>query len=221
MRTLLLHLEGQGARVKRTRKGVRVLFPNGMTLGMHWTESDHRAVLNSRAVVRRAGFTWPFDHQPRRVHAMAGTPLSPERQLDLAAAIELAGEGPTSIVDIATHAGVSPPTARKAMIKEGFEQINRTTWVRHGAEPEQSEAERYPEIAAARDAIIASSPVDVASFTPDPDDSLEIPKVVVRSTRPPTDPRDDSWLIVPPAELLAMARQMGLQIEVRVWRDPS
>lgn len=54
-------LEAQGAECKRTTKGYQILLPDGNIAGMHLTESDHRAMSNTRARVRRSGLTWPED----------------------------------------------------------------------------------------------------------------------------------------------------------------
>ena len=54
-------LEQQGARIVRTKKGYQILAPNGDIIGMHLTESDHRAMSNTRGRVRRSGLEWPLD----------------------------------------------------------------------------------------------------------------------------------------------------------------
>ena len=61
MRIVLASLESQGANVAPTNKGWMIKFPNGESMTMHRSESDHRAEMNIRSRVRRAGLTWPFD----------------------------------------------------------------------------------------------------------------------------------------------------------------
>lgn len=61
IRVVLTSLEAQGATVSPTNKGYMVRFPNGDSMTMHRSESDHRAEMNIRARVKRAGLEWPFD----------------------------------------------------------------------------------------------------------------------------------------------------------------
>lgn len=68
VRELLASLEEQGCTIIPTRKGWRVLFPNGTgTTMLHRSYSDHRSYNNLRADIRRGGLHWPFDGpNPRR-----------------------------------------------------------------------------------------------------------------------------------------------------------
>lgn len=52
--------ERQGWKVKPTRKGEMLLAPDGVTsVQWHHTPSDHRALDNMVAKMRRAGFEYP------------------------------------------------------------------------------------------------------------------------------------------------------------------
>ena len=64
-RAVLASLEIQGCKVKETRQGWMIHFPNGESMTIHGTESDHRAEKNTRARVIRAGLRWPFDGRQR------------------------------------------------------------------------------------------------------------------------------------------------------------
>jgi len=61
IRKILTGLEQQGARVKPTRDGWQILCPSGDIVTMHGTESDHRAMRNTRSRIKRAGLQWPLD----------------------------------------------------------------------------------------------------------------------------------------------------------------
>ncbi len=61
IKIVITDLEKQGARVRETRSGFMVFFPDGSSMTMHGTESDHRAEKNTRSRVLRAGLTWVFD----------------------------------------------------------------------------------------------------------------------------------------------------------------
>lgn len=63
--TVLRSLEEQGAALVAVKKGTLVRFPDGSTAMFHTSNSDHRATLNQRALVLRAGFQWPFDSQTK------------------------------------------------------------------------------------------------------------------------------------------------------------
>lgn len=64
--TLIKHLEAQGATVKKIKKGIMIYGPPP-TLGTHTihnTPSDHRALANDVAALRRIGLTHPLDKKP-------------------------------------------------------------------------------------------------------------------------------------------------------------
>jgi 5-enolpyruvylshikimate-3-phosphate synthase len=61
LRIVIADMEKQGAKVKETKMGFMVRFPDGSSMTVHKTESDHRALKNTRARVLRAGLTWPLD----------------------------------------------------------------------------------------------------------------------------------------------------------------
>jgi hypothetical protein len=49
----------QGARVRRMRSGYFVYLPDGSSASVHLSTSDWRGIKNFRAIVERAGMTWP------------------------------------------------------------------------------------------------------------------------------------------------------------------
>lgn len=65
IRAIMASLDGQGCVVQEKQRGWFVKFPNGDTMTVHKTESDHRAEKNTRARVLRAGLKWPFDAESR------------------------------------------------------------------------------------------------------------------------------------------------------------
>lgn len=66
VRVILVSLERQGAVVERRKSGWLLKLPNGSTLTIHGTLSDHRAEMNMRSRVLRAGMEWPFDGKNRK-----------------------------------------------------------------------------------------------------------------------------------------------------------
>lgn len=66
IKRLVADLEKQGARVRKTKKGWLIHFPNGESMIFHTTPSDSvRGIRNQRASVKRGGLLWPFDRKPR------------------------------------------------------------------------------------------------------------------------------------------------------------
>lgn len=60
MEKLAKALEDQGCRVRVTKSGWFVYFPDGVsTMNIHKTISDTKAVMAMRATVTRAGLEWP------------------------------------------------------------------------------------------------------------------------------------------------------------------
>lgn len=58
---LLKSLERQGCRVRRAKRTETALVfpPQGPPISIHMTPSDWRTVMNTRALVLRAGLDWP------------------------------------------------------------------------------------------------------------------------------------------------------------------
>lgn len=201
---MLKSLEEQGARLSKTKKGTRIMFPDGTSMGIHWTQSDSRSTMNMRSRVRRAGLVWPFDDNSGEGKTKVGLRLSKDSIDKLEDVIVGLGAGPTTVTEAARLGGVSEPTARKYMIQRGFVQEKRGVWTHHTTLEETTE---YPEITQARQLPKPAAPV-AAPVAPQP------PKVGDREFVDDV----DSWTVPVPADLQAMADQMGLQIEVRVWR---
>jgi len=61
LKIIITSLREQGAVVEPKTNGYFVKFPNGDTTILHTSDSDHRAEMNTRSRVKRAGLEWPFD----------------------------------------------------------------------------------------------------------------------------------------------------------------
>lgn len=63
LKIIIMSLEKQGCVVREVKGGwlVRPPSKDAEQFTIHGTESDHRAELNTRARVKRARLTWPFD----------------------------------------------------------------------------------------------------------------------------------------------------------------
>ena len=222
-RTLLDHLEKQGATLKKRRDGITVLFPTGGTCGLHWTISDHRAVQNLRADIKRNGMTWPWDGlKEKETVAKKSTDwgLSPEMKIRLAYALR---EMPDTfrLVELEKQAGVSNPTARKAVAEFGllltekpFVYRKPGPQVEEMAEPDVEYPERsYPEIERAKTTTAARIAVISTSTSTNPVKQIEF-----------IDERD-SWTVDLTKLGTKYVNQLGdifdaagLEFEIRVWR---
>lgn len=157
--------------------------------------------------------------------------------------VKAAAPGPTSAAAIAAEAGVSGPTARRALVDYGFVQERRGIWML----PDTSRVDAYPEIARAEAREVAAAaevepvavaepaaavaePVVVAEAEPavvepavvEAEPAVVVPAVAEPDARPHEFIDDvGSWCIPVPADLQTMADFMGLRIEVRVWRDAA
>lgn len=61
LKLVLVGLERQGCTIKKTHAGFMIQCPDGSAVTVHGTESDYRAMQNTRSRIRRAGLTWPLD----------------------------------------------------------------------------------------------------------------------------------------------------------------
>lgn len=56
IRALILAALKTGARYRMTKNGIIIYTETGLTVGTHFTVSDHRGAKNLQAQMRRAGF---------------------------------------------------------------------------------------------------------------------------------------------------------------------
>ena len=228
-RTLLAHLEKQGATLKKRRDGITVLFPTGGTCGLHWTISDHRAVRNLRADIKRNGMTWPWDGQKEK-EIMARTSkdwgLSPAMKARLEAALKKLPDT-FRMVELEKAAGVSSPTAYKAIAEFGLlfteqKYVYRKPGpqVEEEAKPAEPDVE-YPEISRAMLKVAQNSLTEAQAIA-----RLKIPGTVIEMPKPIEfiDERD-SWTVDLTkigtkyvSQLGDIFDAAGLDFEIRVWR---
>jgi len=209
MRVVLDSLRSQGVPLVKTKDGYRVLFPNGATTAIHRTPSDHRSTANLRGAIRRAGFSWPFDHKRKEPSMATRYTKAEHKKFD--ATVKLLAPGPVVASALAAELEVSIPTAKAVLGRMGFVPESRGVW-QVPAEP----VDAYPEIArmeareAARAELVVVEPEPVVEPVVEPERPAE---------RAFADDFD-SWTLPVPKKLQAKADEMGLHIEVRVWRQP-
>lgn len=61
LKIVMMGLEKQGCSIRDTKSGYMILLPEGGSVTFHKSTSDHRAVLNMRSRIKRAGLDWPLD----------------------------------------------------------------------------------------------------------------------------------------------------------------
>lgn len=124
---LVKHLEAQGATVKKTKKGIMIYGPPPTrgTHTIHNTPSDHRALANDMAALRRIGLTHPLDKKPLTVVVGDGYPsyiLNPvTNRVMMQAREELFKRGwPLEATTNMLSGRMASPTAEKAMYRLGY-----------------------------------------------------------------------------------------------------
>lgn len=156
---LLDSLREQGCNVRHMKKGYRVEFPNGGSTMIHLTNSDSRGTLNTRAEIKRAGLTYPFDEpqHEKRTEKMAGRQLTEEQDAALRAVlarIKTEGRFFGSVADMAEEAGVSEHTLNRRLHNLGWTTEGRgpsLVWYAPGAAPvKPMSVVEYPEIERAK-----------------------------------------------------------------------
>lgn len=125
--TLIKHLEDQGATVKKIKKGIMIYGPPP-TLGtftIHNTPSDHRALANDMAALRRIGLTHPLDNKPLTMEVAEGygphvlIPISP--RIDKRARQVLHSLGwPLEVTTTMLTGYMAGMTAEKALYQLGY-----------------------------------------------------------------------------------------------------
>lgn len=125
--TLIKHLEDQGATVKKIKKGIMIYGPPP-TLGtftIHNTPSDHRALANDMAALRRIGLTHPLDNKPLTMEVAEGygphvlIPISP--RINKRARQVLHSQGwPLEVTTTVLTGHMAGMTAEKALYQLGY-----------------------------------------------------------------------------------------------------
>lgn len=247
--TLIKHLESQGATVKKIKKGIMIYGPPP-TLGTHTihnTPSDHRALANDMAALRRIGLTHPLDSKPLTMEVAEGygphvlMPISP--RIDKRARQVLHSLGwPLEATTTMLTGHMAGMTAEKALYQLGYRhhpegkkgKNQSRIWV-GGAEV----ARLHEEVAKNRQPEVEPD-VEVKLREPERFDSGPVPDLGLVAECPPgldvpavpdvdfIDERD-SW-VVDAEELLGPAihrmfenqiralRAVGIEYEIRVWR---
>jgi hypothetical protein len=70
---LVKHIEPQGVKFTRTKKGLLLRLPDDTTTMIHFTSSDHASTDAIRARLRRAGVSWPTDSAAVKLPPYLGT----------------------------------------------------------------------------------------------------------------------------------------------------
>ena len=254
-RQVIASLEKQGARVNKTKNGVRVLFPNGSTTAIHWTTSDYRAAKNMRADIKRAGLTWPFDNQRGQIMNTKIENTKAKLREAMDNRIKNFDERSVTTAAIAEAAGVSEISVLRHMPSLGYESKRESNgrspfvWAKpdldaFAADPRfdpvfpevVSETEpSYPEIKRASSGRTVPSLLEINPRTSSMVTAFAEGAVgrdaIVREghTVQPQQPQQpggrefidtaESWTIEVPEKLQRLAERLGLNIEVRVWRD--
>lgn len=125
--TLIKHLESQGATVKKTKKGIMIYGPPPIkgTFTIHNTPSDHRALANDMAALRRIGLTHPLDNKPLTLNPVEGygqTVLAPvsRAKMKLGREVLYTAGWPLEVTTTLLTPHMSGATAEKILYQLGY-----------------------------------------------------------------------------------------------------
>jgi hypothetical protein len=234
IRALVRECEAQGCQSETTRKGIRLLLPDGTSTQLHWTGSDYRDRLNIHARLRRAGVDVgrSYTSPKERITMAAATNTTEDTSLystkkpyatsiaKVQAVLEDLGS-PIDIrpADIREVTGQGWQVIYGCLYALGYRRSETTAGPTRGYLWSIPEPITHPEIAAAR-----ALPAPVPAITPE---------TVTRSDPKPPAGREfldsaDSWTVdvasvasVPISALVTTYRAAGLECELRVWRVDS
>lgn len=222
---VLKSLEEQGARLEETKDGTRILFPDGGTHMIHRSESDSKSLLANRAVIRRHGFTWPFEartpkkdrsmNAQRRSHAeIRQLILMRLDELQLVAPLHELTINPTAISD---EIGVQLSVVNKHLRELGWEMEKPGHWTKRdlaqraftaivGTPAEETKVREVTFAPSVLDAMAEQDKQEAKREFLDTVDSWEVKLTtsIAESTV---------------GELFKHFRAAGLHMEIRVWRD--
>jgi hypothetical protein len=238
IKEIVKHIEPQGVVVEKTKDGLRLKLPNGETAGVHWTGSDSRGGMALRASLKRAGVSWPWDHQKSKEKMMADAEneyLSgrkpQKRTLDKVQqavdAIHARGEVEIAPPEVKKLTGIGDyGTLYRGLAALGYVILGKKGKTRVWHKPGLA----LPEVAA---------PL-VAAVDPDYPEISKAAKAALEQPAPtaPVGPRQrefidthDSWTIelkstamneMTVRNLRHVLLAAGLQLEIRVWlADPA
>lgn len=205
-------MRSQGAELTRTKKGYFVKFPNGDSTTFHNTNSDNRAARNMRAVVLRAGLSWPFD-------ARKDPGMDPRTQRTY------------DVIRDALSRLPEPFTMEQLLEASGKSTGPIHRYLRdYGYVHQREKGSTYWRLAEKPVPVPTPAPTPAPAPKPDPEvpsyPEIEKARQLVQAQEIEKHKNDrefldtaDSWNVTVPAELQEMATAMGLQIEVRVWRE--
>lgn len=220
------------------KKGYRVEFPNGGSTMIHLTNSDSRGTLNTRAEIKRAGLFYPFDEPQQNRSKEMGKTLTENQDYALRnvlGRIKTEGRFWASVQEMADEAGVSRNTLTRRLHGMGWETTGAgpsMVWHAPGAAPKKEPEPEYPEIERAKKLVEPNGKgswpiIDTSKFTGAATVPLRREAELISDPEQVPAPAEtkrefidsvDSWTVPVPKKLRWKAEDMGLQIEVRVWR---
>lgn len=218
---IIRHLVAQGCTRVDVKEGVRLLHPSGKgTVILHWTTSDYRALANTRAEVKRLGLKWIDEPLERKEERVNDSTIQLDELEKILAAVKQAKDLFTA-QEIASKTGISPQRVFKALPLIGCER-DGSYWAPpddRPAMPEQPKPKQTTPPTAPPAPPVGVDTIQRGAGLPTPPkpQPAPAPRVQIREF---VDPRN-SWTIPTPATLQKYADEMGLNIEVRVWRGDA
>jgi hypothetical protein len=246
IRTLLKSLDEQGVNMKRTKNGYLLYLPDGRTESVHLTPSEYKGTLALRASIKKAGLKWPTDTELKAKPVFedfvvpdyiskGGTPL-PRVLKEVQDALEtLASQGhvevfPKQIIDVSGRAPRDYATIYRALIALDYEPVIKKggqvkRW-RKRPDPVDAPPETEGMAVVTAQPVLeapAPAPAPAPVARPAADSSAAVMGREFIDTA-------DTWTVelrsttvseLTMKQLKQVYMAAGLQVELRVWRDPA
>lgn len=197
MRQLFSKLTDAGIPVQQTKAGWQVLAPDGSIITVHRTESDHRAMKNTMARLKRAGVQLDkeidLDTKARKqtLEAISRT------------LIEMGNPEQFSVSKVYTALDMAPQTVYRGLDQLGYHKAGHGVWAQNA----DTQVEEVFDLKAIEATPVVEYIVETAKPEREFIDSADSFTI---------DPKDIADLTID--QVTRMVAVSGLKYEIRVWR---
>lgn len=197
MRQLFSKLTDAGITVQQTKAGWQVLAPDGSIITVHRTESDHRAMKNTMARLKRAGVQLDkeidLDTKARKqtLEAISKT------------LIDMGNPEQFSVSRVYSTLEMAPQTVYRALDQLGYHKAGHGVW----AQNTEPQVEQVLDLKAIDATPVVEYIVETAKPEREFIDSADSFTI---------DPKDIADLTID--QVTRMVSVSGLKFEIRVWR---
>lgn len=205
---LIIRLRDLGIEVRDTKAGHMVLAPDGSTVTIHRTESDHRAMKNTMARLKRAGVQLDKEND-LDIKARKQTIEAVEQTLT-----QMGNPDTFSVSKVYNELEMAPQTVYRALEQMGYHKASHGVWARStDTQVEETVAETTDSDVWDIKAVEAIPVVEYIVEKPKQEPEREFIDSKDSFT---IDPKDITDLTVD--QMSRMFAVSGLKFEIRAWR---